>query len=154
MTRFGKKSSNYQNVQKGIVTIFWIIFWYYFKGGGKHTITTKGGLGWNLSVLSEGREAECYYSGRDERRTITTQGGVEGGCNSKHYWLMELLLDRINFRFAFAWQKNEGKPRPSAKIFDIQKVSRKTDLNNLYDRVKAPLIRSVYYYNHLPPLPA
>ena len=30
------------------------------------------------------------------RRTITTQGGVGGGCNSKHYWLMELLLDRTN----------------------------------------------------------
>ena len=26
--------------------------------------------------------------------------GVEGGCNSKHYWLMELLLDRTNY---FNW---------------------------------------------------
>ena len=53
-------------------------------------------MGRSLSVLREGWEAECYYSGRGERRTITTQGGVRGGCNSKHYWLMELLLDRTN----------------------------------------------------------
>ena len=33
---------------------------------------------------------ECYYSGRGVRRTITTQGRVRGGCNGKHYWLMEL----------------------------------------------------------------
>ena len=53
-------------------------------------------MGRSLSVLREGWEAECYYSGRGERRTITTQGGVRGGCNSKQYWLMELLLDRTN----------------------------------------------------------
>ena len=28
--------------------------------------------------------------GRGVRRTITTQGGVGGGCSGKHYWLMEL----------------------------------------------------------------
>ena len=28
---------------------------------------------------------------------MTTQGGVGGGCNGKHYWLMELLLDRTNY---------------------------------------------------------
>ena len=91
------------------------------KGGGKHTVTTEGGVGWNLSVLREGWEAECYYSGMGERRTITTQGGVEEGCNSKHYRLMELLLDRTNFWFAFAWQKNEEKPRLSAKILTYKK---------------------------------
>ena len=26
--------------------------------------------------------------------------GVGGGCNSKHYWLIELLLDRKNY---FNW---------------------------------------------------
>ena len=37
------------------------------------------------------------------RRNITTQGGVGGGCNSKHYWL-ELLLDRSNnFNWFFDW---------------------------------------------------
>ena len=51
----------------------------------------------SLSVLREGWEAECYDSGRGKRRTITTQGGVGCGCNSKHYWLMELLLDRTNY---------------------------------------------------------
>ena len=30
------------------------------------------------------------------RRTITTQGRVGGGCNGKHYLLMELYLDRTN----------------------------------------------------------
>ena len=64
----------------------------HFKGGGggKHTNNTEGGVGYSLSVLREGWEAECYYSGRGVRRTITTQGGVGGGCNGKHYWLMEL----------------------------------------------------------------
>ena len=28
---------------------------------------------------------------------VTTQGGVEGGCNNEHYWLMELSLDRKNY---------------------------------------------------------
>ena len=50
-------------------------------------------MGCSLLVLREGWEAECYYSGRGERRTIARQGGVRGGCNSKHYFLMELLLD-------------------------------------------------------------
>ena len=53
-------------------------------------------MGGNLLVLREGWEAEFYYTGRGVRRTITTQGGVGGRCNSKHYWLMELLLDRTN----------------------------------------------------------
>ena len=39
---------------------------------------------------------ECYYSGRGVRRTNTTQGRVGGGCNRKHCWLTELLLDRTN----------------------------------------------------------
>ena len=43
-------------------------------------------MGLSLSVLREGGETECYFPGRGERRTITTQGGVGGGCNSKHYW--------------------------------------------------------------------
>ena len=29
-------------------------------------------------------------------QSISTKRGVGGGCNSKHYWLMELLLDRTN----------------------------------------------------------
>ena len=62
-------------------TIFWTIFGPFF-----------GPL-----VLRAGWEAECYYSGKGERRTITTQGRVGGGCNSKRYWLMELLLDRTNY---------------------------------------------------------
>ena len=53
------------------------------------------------SISTEGGwEVECYYSGRDVRRTITTQGGVGGGCNRKYCWLMELLLDRAN---SFNW---------------------------------------------------
>ena len=43
-------------------------------------------MGLSLSVLREGGETECYFPGRGERRTITTQGGVGGGCNNKHYW--------------------------------------------------------------------
>ena len=65
---------------------------------GKRTIST----GCSLSVLREGWEAECYYSGRGERRTITTQGGVGGGCNSKHCRLMELysIVQTISLGFS------------------------------------------------------
>ena len=78
----------------------WTVFWTIFFGPffldhfirGKHTISSQGGVRCSLSVLREGWEAECYYSGRGERRTITAQGGVGDGCNSKHCWLMELLL--------------------------------------------------------------
>ena len=39
------------------------------------------------SISAEVRgEIECYHPERGERRTITTQRGVGGGCNSKHYW--------------------------------------------------------------------
>ena len=65
--------------------------------GGKHTISTQGGVGCSLLVLREGWKAECYYSGRGERRTIARQGEVGDGCKSKHYLLMELLLDRTNY---------------------------------------------------------
>ena len=43
---------------------------------GKHTISTQGGVGCSLLVLREGWKAECYYSGRGERRTIARQGEV------------------------------------------------------------------------------
>ena len=33
----------------------------------------------------EGVGLECYYSARGKRRSTTTQGGVGGGCNGKHY---------------------------------------------------------------------
>ena len=89
-------------------TIFWTIFLDYFLDhfldhfiGGKHTISIQGGVGCSLLVLREGWKAECYYSGRGERRTIARQGEVRGGCNSKHYLLMELLLDRTNYLHRF-----------------------------------------------------
>ena len=53
---------------------------------GKHTISTQGVVG-----------AANNYS-----------GWVGGGCNCKHHWLMERLLDRANYfdrffdRFFFA----------------------------------------------------
>ena len=53
------------------------------------SISTEGGVGGRVLLLRGGK-----------RRTITSQGGVGGGCNSKHYWLMELLLDRANY---FNW---------------------------------------------------
>ena len=53
--------------------------------GGKHTISSQGGVGCSLSVLREGWKVRYYYSGRGERRTITTQGRVGGGCNGKRY---------------------------------------------------------------------
>ena len=77
-------------------TIFWTMFWT-ILWGGEYIISSQGGMGWSLSVLREGWEAECYYSGRGERRTITTQRVIGGGCNGKHYWSIELLLDRTNY---------------------------------------------------------
>ena len=47
--------------------------------GGKHTISTQGGVGCSLLVLREGWKAECYYSGRGERRTFRRQGKVREG---------------------------------------------------------------------------
>ena len=53
------------------------------------SISTEGGVGGRVLLLREGFEKDYYYAGR-----------VGGGCNSKHYWLMELLLDRTNY---FNW---------------------------------------------------
>ena len=69
--------------------------------GGKHTISIQGGVGYSLLVLREGWKTECCYSGRGERRTIARQEEVGGGCNSEHYLLMELLLDRTNYLHRF-----------------------------------------------------
>ena len=86
---------------------FWTIFFGLFFGTilkGEHTINTEGGVGWSLSVLREEWEVECYCSGRGVRQTITTEGGVGGGWNRKHCWLMELLLDRTNnLNWFFDW---------------------------------------------------
>ena len=54
-------------------------------GGGEYTISSQGGVGCSLLVLREGWKVRYYYSGRGERRTITTQGRVGGGCNGKRY---------------------------------------------------------------------
>ena len=76
-------------------------FWSFYGGGGKDTIRTKG---CSLSALREGWEAQCYYLGRGERRTITTQWRVGGGCNSKRCWWMELLINHTNcFNRFFDW---------------------------------------------------
>ena len=54
------------------------------------------------STSTEGEvEGRGYYSGRGERRTIARQEEVGGGCNSEHYLLMELLLDRTNYLHRF-----------------------------------------------------
>ena len=49
---------------------------------------------------------------------------MEGGCNSKHYWLMELLLDRTNYfnRFFddFLYVKISG-PRRFFILFSCEK---------------------------------
>ena len=68
---------------------------------GKHTISIQGGDGCSLLVLREGWKAECYYSGRGERRTIARQGEVGGGSNSEHCLLMELLLDSTSYLHRF-----------------------------------------------------
>ena len=62
-------------------------------------------MGCSLLVLREGLESDCCYWGRNERRTISMQGGVGGGCISEYYWLIEFLLDHMsNFlRWAVAF---------------------------------------------------
>ena len=84
-------------------------------------------------------------------------------CEGELWWLL-LLAD--NFRrqnvevqcfvvVSLSHDKKMKKRRdPAQKNFDIQKLSRKSNSNCLYDRVKAPLTSSVYHYNHLSPLPA
>ena len=54
------------------------------------------------STCAEGGvEGRVLLLRRGERRTIARQGEVGGGCNSKHYLLMELLLDRTNYLHRF-----------------------------------------------------
>ena len=52
--------------------------------------STEGGVEGRVLLLGEG-----------ERRTIARQGEVGGGCYSKHYLLMKLLLDRTNYLHRF-----------------------------------------------------
>ena len=61
----------------------------HFKGE-EHTISTEGGVGG--SVLTQGGAREGLILRREEWRS--------GSCNNKHYWFMELLLDRTSY---FNW---------------------------------------------------
>ena len=88
-------------------TIFWIIFLDHFLDHllfpffGPfylgHTISTQERVGYSLSVLREGWEPDCCYSGRGERRTISTQGTVGGGCICKctdwwsFHWIIQIF---------------------------------------------------------------
>ena len=85
-------------------TILWTLFWTILsKWEAHHQHPGRGGI--QSISTEEGWEAECYHSGRGERLIIITQGGgVGGGCNSKRFWLMKLLVDYINYfnRF-FGW---------------------------------------------------
>ena len=58
-----------------------------------------------VSVLRECWEADFCYLVRVEARgrTISTQGGVEGGYRGKCYCLKEFLLDHTNFFERFFW---------------------------------------------------
>ena len=63
------------------------------REGGKQSLSTEGGVGGRVLSLREGWETDYYYAGR-----------VGGCCNSKRFWLIELLLDHTNYfdRF-FDW---------------------------------------------------
>ena len=75
-------------------TNFWTIFFTILSGGGGEVLRE----GWDAVYQYWGRGGRwCYYLGRGEKGTITTRGGAGGGCNGKHFWLMELLLDRTNY---------------------------------------------------------
>ena len=66
--------------------------------GGKHTISTQGGVGCSLLVLREGWKAECYYSGRGERRTIAGQERwevdviVNTTCYCSFYSIVQIIF--------------------------------------------------------------
>ena len=62
-------------------------------------------MGYRLSVLREGWEADCCYWRRGGGWTISTQRGLGNCCVSKCYWLMEFSLDHANYfeRF-FDWR--------------------------------------------------
>ena len=82
-------------------TMFWTIFWTILKGrstplvlregwGGMKSISSEGVVGG--SVLTQGGAREGLILRREEWRS--------GSCNNKHYWFMELLLDRTSY---FNW---------------------------------------------------
>ena len=47
-------------------TTFWTTFWTILKGG-RHTISTEGGVGGRVLLPREGRETDYYYTGRGGR---------------------------------------------------------------------------------------
>ena len=102
---------NWHRVKYALDYFFWTIF----RGGSTPLVLREG---WDEVYQYWGRGGgRCHYSGRGERRTITTQGGV-AGCNNKHYWLMKLLLDRTNdfnrfFDWHFVCQNFSAGPRRS-----------------------------------------
>ena len=71
---YSQNHYNWHGVKYGL-DYFWTIFGPFLDHfiGGMYTISTQGGVGCSLSVLREGWEAECYYSGRGERRSVITQ---------------------------------------------------------------------------------
>ena len=65
---------------------------------GEHTISTQEGVGCSLLVLGAGWEVVlCVITQGGVRDELLPRSEVGGGCDSQHYWLMELLLDRTNY---------------------------------------------------------
>ena len=69
---------------------------YYLRRDGMQSISPEGGVGGRVLLTRQGREREREREREGERErererereTITTKGGVGGGCNGKRYWLM------------------------------------------------------------------
>ena len=86
-------------VKYGLEEFLDYFFWPFFRGGG---VLREG---WDAVYKYWGRGGRwCYYLGRGEkgRKGLTTRGGAGGGCNGKHFWLMELLLDRTTYLIGFS----------------------------------------------------
>ena len=109
----------------------------------------------------------CTGTSRPNRHNAYLNSGGSKTGMELVIFLMTIIVQCLGASLAFALQKIKETLRLSTKILtwqfrfrgttkmkNIQKVSRKTDEDNLYDRVKAPLTSSVYYYIHLSPLPA
>ena len=112
-------------------------------------------------ILSTQRETWSNWKRIRDKRWVSFSIGTSQlkGTRMTQQWRIkkrELAIYSITIEvqclggsFAFAWQKKSPAQKFWQKI-----VIQKNRSKNLYDPVKTPLISSIYFYNHLPPLPA
>ena len=60
----------------------------------------------------------------------------------------------FEWHFRIRTTKEKSSVTAQLKKFDIKNTQSKNRPKNLYDLVKTPSISCIYFYNHLPSLPA